>query len=141
VNSLEILAEEIHVEHTARFTRRPGRPRRLRPNMATVLEVKRTTRIKLFKCEHCQRDFYNHDKGPKHPYRFCSSSCSSLSRRAFDMDAVRDFAARGVTLSQMATEMGITIDTARRILKRHGLYESWQRQRYKKCKDVLEKYQ
>ena len=80
----------------------------------------------IFVCKQCGGDIA--DKASKRRV-FCSLKCKANAQRTFDMREFRELAADGMEGKQIAAVLGITRARVHRLLKTHGLYQVWLKQR------------
>lgn len=88
-------------------------------------------------CEYCKAEFHNGLAMVNgHPRRYCSQQCSGLGRRKIDRNAVRNAALTGMTMLAMEKLLGHSRNNLRAIMKDLGVFEQWQRLRYKKLREA-----
>lgn len=85
-------------------------------------------------CKRCGVEF----ERPKNnnEYKFCSNMCANQRMVEYDVDRLREYALKGLTLQQIGRLINRSYTTVRMAIARHGLYRDWQNARYKKCREA-----
>lgn len=78
------------------------------------------------KCAQCGCDF----KPSKRRVRFCSHNCHDVSRELLSAEKVRRLACAGETMVEIARQLGVSLSTTRRAIKKYGFESEWRQLRY-----------
>lgn len=78
------------------------------------------------KCVQCGCDF----KPCKARVRFCSHNCHDVNRELLTAKKVEQLALSGAPKTEIARQLGVSLSTARRAIRKYGFDTTWRELRY-----------
>lgn len=78
------------------------------------------------KCLQCGCEF----KPSKPRVRFCSHNCHDVSREVLSAEKIKQLACAGETKTEIARQLGVSLSTARRAIRKYGFENEWRQLRY-----------
>lgn len=78
------------------------------------------------KCAQCGCEF----KPSKSRVRFCSHNCHDVSRELLSAQKLQQLACAGETKVEIARQLGVSLMTVRRAIRKYGFEDSWRELRY-----------
>lgn len=83
-----------------------------------------------YTCERCHKTF---ERKAGHKYQFCSQSCASQRERKIGKADLAEAIKSGGTAQSLAKRFGVGVIALRETLRAYGLYQTWSKNRYRKC--------
>lgn len=81
---------------------------------------------KPVKCIQCGCEF----RPSKARVRFCSHNCHDVSRELLNAERVKQLACAGETMRGIARQLGVSLSTVRRAIRKYGFENEWRQLRY-----------
>jgi hypothetical protein len=78
------------------------------------------------KCAQCGCDF----KPGKARVKFCSHNCHDVSRELLNAEKIKQLACAGEAMAEIARQLGVSLSTARRAIRKYGFETEWRQLRY-----------
>lgn len=78
------------------------------------------------KCAQCGCDF----KPCKRRVRFCSHNCHDVSRELLNAEKIKQLACAGEAMAEISRQLGVSLSTTRRAIKKYGFENEWRQLRY-----------
>jgi hypothetical protein len=78
------------------------------------------------KCAQCGCEF----KASKSRVRFCSHNCHDVSRQLLDAKKIQQLACAGEPKAEIARQLGVSLITVRRAIRKYGFEREWHELRY-----------
>lgn len=78
------------------------------------------------KCLQCGCEF----KPCKARVRFCSHNCHDVSRELLSAEKIKQLACAGETKTEIARQLGVSLMTVRRAIRKYGFEDQWRQLRY-----------